>query len=140
MKSKVKLVGLQGETLTAKDVEFEETTMEDRAKQLPTPVGYRILCAIPEVEAEYESGLIKADITKQNEEVLTVVLYVVAMGADCYPNSDKFPSGPWCKVGDFILTKPYAGGRLIIHGKEFRIINDDMVEGVVQDPRGIRRI
>jgi co-chaperonin GroES (HSP10) len=112
---------------------------EDKAKQLPLPSGYRILCAIPDMEKTYESGLIKADETILHEEVLTTVLFVVAMGPDCYKDTTRFPSGPWCKVGDFVLIRPNAGSRLSIHGKEFRIINDDSVEGVVQDPRGIRR-
>ena len=114
---------------------------EQKAKQLPKPSGYRILCAIPEVEKEYESelGLIKSDETIRNEELLTTVLFVVDLGPDCYKDTSRFPSGPYCKVGDFILVRPHAGTRLIIHGKEFRVINDDSVEGVVEDPRGIRR-
>ncbi|CAB4134627.1 hypothetical protein UFOVP274_7 [uncultured Caudovirales phage] len=114
-------------------------TAEEKAKQLPKPSGYRILCAIPEVEKEFESGLIKADSTIHYEEVLTTVLFVVALGPDCYKDQTRFPSGPWCKVGDFILVRPNAGSRLVIHGKEFRMINDDMVEGTVDDPRGIKR-
>ena len=115
--------------------------IEDKAKarQVPQPSGYRILCAIPEVEKEFESGLIKADITQRNEEVLTTVLFVVALGPDCYKDAVRFPSGPWCTVGDFVLVRPNAGTRLIIHGKEFRLINDDSIEAVVQDPRGISR-
>jgi co-chaperonin GroES (HSP10) len=74
----------------------------------------------------------------KHEEVLTTVLFVVALGPDCYPE-EKFPSGPWCKVGDFILVRPNSGSRLLIHGREWRIINDDTVEAVVQDPRGIKR-
>ena len=112
---------------------------EDRAKQLPRPSGYRILCAIPEVEKEFDNGLLKADITLHNEEVLTTVLFVVALGPDCYKDEKRFPSGPWCKEGDFVLIRPHAGSRLVIHGREFRLINDDSVEGVVDDPRGIRR-
>jgi co-chaperonin GroES (HSP10) len=112
---------------------------EEKATQLPTPSGYRILCAIPEVEKEHESGLLKADITMHHEELLTTVLFVVKMGADCYKDQTRFPSGPWCKEGDFILVRPNAGTRLKIHGREFRIINDDSVEGVVLDPRGIKR-
>jgi len=73
------------------------------------------------------------------EELLTTVLFVVDLGPDCYVDMDKFPTGPWCKKGDFILVRPNAGTRLVIHNKEFRIINDDSVEGVVADPRGIRR-
>lgn len=115
------------------------TQPEDKAKQLPRPSGYRILCAIPDVEKEFESGLIKADETIMLEETLTTVLFVVAMGPDCYKDTARFPTGPYCKEGDFILIRPNAGSRLVIHGKEFRVINDDSVEGVVDDPRGIKR-
>jgi co-chaperonin GroES (HSP10) len=114
--------------------------VEEKAKQLPRPSGYRILCAIPEAEKEYEgTGLVKADETMRNEETLTTVLFVVELGPDCYKDTTKFPTGPWCKQGDFVLVRPYAGSRLVIHGREFRIINDDTVEGIVDDPRGIKR-
>jgi co-chaperonin GroES (HSP10) len=116
-----------------------DKSQEEKAKQLPRPSGYRILCAIPEIEKEYESGILKADTTLQNEETLTTVLFVVALGPDCYQDKARFPSGPWCKEGDFILTRPYAGSRLVIHGREFRLINDDSVEAVADDPRGIKR-
>jgi len=112
---------------------------EEKATQLPKPSGYRILCAIPESEKEFDNGLAKADETMRNEETLTTVLFVVDLGPDCYVDKAKFPTGPWCNKGDFVLVRPHAGTRLVIHNKEFRIINDDSVEGVVSDPRGIRR-
>jgi co-chaperonin GroES (HSP10) len=114
-------------------------TAEEKASQLPRPSGYRILCAIPDIEKEYESGLIKADETIHIEEILTTVLFVVELGPDCYKDPSRFPTGPWCKKGDFILIRPNSGTRLLIHGREFRIINDDSVEAVVDDPRGIKR-
>jgi co-chaperonin GroES (HSP10) len=114
-------------------------TDDRKAKQLPDPSGYRILCGIPNIDEQYESGIIKSDLTLQHEELLTTVLFVVKMGPDCYKDAARFPSGPWCKEGDFILVRPHAGTRLKIHGREFRIINDDSVEGVVEDPRGISR-
>jgi len=114
-------------------------TAEEKARQLPQPTGYKILCAIPDIEEEYESGLVKAETTIRNEELLTTVLFVVALGPDCYKDKTRYPSGPWCKVGDFVLTRPHAGSRLVIHGREFRMINEDSVEGTVQDPRGIKR-
>ena len=121
----------------------EESTVpesaEDKAKQLPEPVGYHILVTLPEIEEKYDSGLIKADTTMHAEEVLSTVFFVVKMGADCYKDEKRFPNGPWCKVGDFILARPNSGTRLKIHGKEFRLINDDSIEAVVQDPRGISR-
>jgi co-chaperonin GroES (HSP10) len=116
-----------------------DATDDEKAKQLPEPVGYRILCAVPEIEKEFDNGLIKTDETIRNEETLTTVLFVVKLGPDCYRDQKRFPTGPWCKQGDFVLIRPFTGSRLVIHGREFRIINDDSVEGVVQDPRGIKR-
>ena len=112
---------------------------EEKAKQLPKPSGYRILCAIPEAEDQFESGLLKAEETMRHDEMLTTVLFVVDMGPDCYKDTTRFPNGPWCKQGDFVLVRPHAGTRLVIHDREFRIINDDSVEAVVEDPRGIKR-
>lgn len=112
---------------------------EEKASQLPRPSGYRILCAIPEMEKEFESGIIKADITVKHEEVLATVLFVVKLGPDCYKDETKFPTGAWCKEGDFVIVRPNSGSRVEIHGREFRIINDDTVEAVVDDPRGIKR-
>lgn len=112
---------------------------EEKAKQIPDPSTYHLLCVLPEIGEEYESGLIKAGQTMHFEEVLSPVLFVVKMGPDAYRDEKRFPSGPSCKVGDFVLVRPNTGTRIKIHGKEFRIINDDSVEAVVQDPRGITR-
>jgi co-chaperonin GroES (HSP10) len=114
-------------------------TAEEKAKQLPEPSGYHILVTIPEAEDKYESGLIKADETRRFEEALATVFFVIKMGPDCYKDATKFPTGPWCNEGDFILARPNSGTRLKIHGREFRLINDDTVEAVVADPRGISR-
>jgi len=111
----------------------------DKAKLLPEPKGFRILCAVPQVEEEFEGGLIKADETKRVEEQTTVVLFVIKMGDLAYKDETRFPTGPWCKEGDFVLTRPYSGTRVVIHGREFRLLNDDCVEAIVEDPRGIRR-
>ena len=118
-----------------------EKTQEEatKAKLLPEPKGFRILCAVPHVEEEFEGGIIKADDTKRVEEQTTVVLFVVKLGNLAYKDAERFPTGAWCKEGDFVLTRPYSGTRVVIHGREFRIINDDTVEAVVEDPRGIRR-
>ena len=117
--------------------DFEEAAR--KATQLPDPAGYRLLCAVPEVEERTAGGIWKADISKQYEELTTPVLFVLKMGPEAYKDATKFPTGPWCKVGDFVLTRPHVGSRVKIHGKEFRIINDDSVEAVVEDPRGVSR-
>lgn len=114
---------------------------EEKAKQLPRPKGYKILVTLPPVEEEIgESGLIKSAQTIHYEQLLTNVLFVVDMGEMCYSDKERFPSGPWCKKGDFIMCRANTGTRFKIHGTEFRLINDDSVEAVVEDPRGIERV
>lgn len=117
---------------------FEE--LAAKAKQLPEPKGYKILCVVPNFDDKYESGIVKADATVKTEELLTNVLFVIKLGSQAYMDPDRFPQGPWCKEGDFVLVRANTGTRVKIHGKEFRIINDDSVEAVVQDPRGIGRV
>jgi co-chaperonin GroES (HSP10) len=90
--------------------------------------------------AESESGIIKSSQAMHYEEVLTSVLFVVKLGPDAYKDATRFPSGASCKEGDFVIVRPNSGTRLKIHGREFRIINDDSVEAVVEDPRGIGRV
>ena len=114
-------------------------TAEDKAKQLPDPVRFQILTVLPEIDEEYESGILKSGQSIHYEEVLSPVLFIVKLGPDAYKDTTRFPSGPSCKVVDFVIVRPNTGTRLKIHGKEFRIINDDSVEAVVQDPRGISR-
>jgi co-chaperonin GroES (HSP10) len=111
---------------------------EADAKQLPEPSGYRILIALPKAEDTYESGIVKASLTQTIEQVSTVVGFVLAIGPDAY-KGEKYISGPWCKKGDFVLIGPYSGSRFKVHGQEFRMIDDDHVLGVVQDPRGYSR-
>ena len=114
-------------------------TAEKKAKQIPIPSGFHILCMVPEAEDKFDSGIIKAEATLFAEERLTTVLFVMELGPDCYKDEKRFPTGPWCRKGDFVLVRPNTGSRLKIHGREFRIINDDAVEGVVEDPRGVAR-
>jgi co-chaperonin GroES (HSP10) len=118
------------------------TSAEDKAKQLPDPKTFRLLCVVPEAMEEFadsEIGIVKSNQSMHYEEVLTPVLFVVKLGPDAYTDTARFPSGPSCKEGDFVIVRPNSGTRLKIHGREFRIINDDSVEAVVEDPRGITR-
>lgn len=115
---------------------------DDKAKQLPDPRTYKILTVVPEAMEQYadsDVGIVKDSQTMHYEEVLTPVLFVVKLGPDCFADKTRFPSGPSCKEGDFVIVRPNSGTRLKIHGREFRIINDDSIEAVVEDPRGISR-
>lgn len=125
--------------MTDINIETTQAEAEEKARQLPQPKGYRLLCMVPKIEETFESGILKADETKRVEEQTTVVLFVAKLGDAAYQDKDRFPNGPWCKEGDFILVRAYSGTRLKIHGTEWRIINDDTVEAVVEDPRGIGR-
>ena len=113
--------------------------VEDKAKQIPDPVTYYLLCMLPEAKEEYEGGILKSTQAMMHEELLSPVLFVAKIGPDAFKDPARFPSGPSCAVGDFILVRPNTGTRMKIHGTEWRLINDDSVQAVIQDPRGIQR-
>ena len=119
---------------------IDDNIEQKQATQLPEPTGYRILIAIPDKEEKTEGGILKAQETLHYEEVSSIVGFVMKMGTDCYKDETRFPTGPWCQVGDFVLFRSFSGTRIKIHGKELRMINDDNVEAVVDDPRGIEKV
>jgi len=113
--------------------------------QLPEPKGYRILIAIPKKEETFkDSQIVIAESTRQKEEIASIVGLVVKLGPQAYQDPDKFPDGPWCKEGDYIIMRSYSGTRFKITtsqgDQEFRLINDDTVEAVIADPRVLTRI
>ena len=116
-----------------------QLTEEEVEAQLPKPVGYMVLVALPKVEEAYESGIIKSDRTKHEEYILSTMGAVIDMGAEAYCDKERFPNGPWCKVGDFVMFRPNTGTRFKVNGAEYRLMNDDSIQAVVADPRGIVR-
>ena len=80
------------------------------------------------------------DQIRDAEGVASIIGFVVSMGSDAYKDQEKFPNGAYCKKGDFVIFRSYSGTRFKIHQQEFRLINDDTVEAVVDDPRGYKRI
>ena len=124
----------------AATVEVGSVEADTKPSQLPEPTGYKISNALPEVDEKTEGGIIKAQETMHLEEVGSIVGFVMKLGPDAYEDKKKFPNGPYCKEGDFVLMRSYSGTRFSIHGKEFRLINDDSVEAVIDDPRGIRKV
>lgn len=120
----------------------EEIPIEERGRMLPIPQGWKILCGVPEIAETFDnSDIIRAESVRRQEEHATTVLFVLDVGPLAYKDKAKFGEDlvPWCKKGDFILTRTYSGTRLKIYGREFRLINDDQVDAVVADPRGITR-
>ena len=121
-------------------VETVETNEEEFEAQLPTPVSYRVLVAMPKVEESFEgSELLKSVTTKHQEQVMSIIGLVVDIGDQAYSDVDRFPTGPWCKQGDYVMFRANTGTRFTIEGLEYRLMNDDSIEAVVADPRGIQR-
>tara|TARA_Y100001938_G_scaffold77882_1_gene107660 strand:+ start:185 stop:556 length:372 start_codon:yes stop_codon:yes gene_type:complete len=110
------------------------------ASKMPEPQGYKLLISPVEVEEKTEGGVYMPDQLRDAEGIASIIGWVVSMGPDAYKDEDKFPSGAWCKVGDFVIFRSYSGTRFKIGTQEFRLINDDTVEAVVEDPRGYKRI
>jgi len=124
------------------DAPVQDASNEEKATMLPEPTGWKLLCAVPEVSEKIdgtELDLVRDRNTMRQEEGATTVLFVMKVGPDAYKDQTKFPAGAWCKEGDFVLVRTYSGTRFKIFGKEFRLINDDQVDAVVQDPRGLTR-
>lgn len=112
---------------------------EQLKAKLPEPSGYRLLIAIPEISEKTEGGVYMPDQLKKAEETASIIGFVIKVGPEAYADPNKFPHGPWCKEGDFVIFRSYSGTRFKVLGKEFRLINDDTVEAVVEDPRGYSR-
>jgi len=117
----------------------DKTTDERVASKLPQPQGYKILIGVPEISEKTEGGVFMPDGLKSAEETASIIGFVMKFGPDAYNDENKFPNGAYCKEGDFVIFRSYSGTRFKIHGKEFRLINDDTVEAVVEDPRGYSR-
>ena len=124
-------------TIVPKEAENDE----ELDLQIPTPVGYRVLVAMPEVEDTYgESGIIKSSKEIHNEYIMSTIGVVLDMGAQAYSDKERFPTGPWCKTGDYVMFRANTGTRFKVGGVEYRLMNDDSIEAVVSDPRGVTRV
>jgi len=118
----------------------EMLTPEEIEAQLPKPVGYRVLVALPQVEETFgETGLLKSTTTMNQEHIMSIIGLVLDMGDQAYSDDDRFPSGPWCKAGDYVMFRMNTGTRFKVGGIEYRLMNDDSIEAIVADPRGITR-
>ena len=118
----------------------EMLTPEEIEAQLPKPVGYRVLVALPQVEETFgETGLLKSTTTMSQEHIMSIIGLVLDMGDQAYSDKDRFPTGAWCKAGDYVMFRMNTGTRFRVGGVEYRLMNDDSIEAIVADPRGITR-
>ena len=108
--------------------------------QLPKPVGYRLLIALPQVSETSEgTRVLKTDKERDRDHIMSIIGLVVDMGEQAYSDMDRFPTGAWCKPGDYVMFRMNSGTRFRMGDTEYRLMNDDSIEAVVADPRGIQR-
>lgn len=123
--------------MTEETVKISDAELE---LQLPKPVGYRVLVALPQPKETFDgSSILKTETAKNQDHIMSIIGLVVDMGDGAYADKDRFPDGPWCKEGDFVMFRMNSGTRFTIGGVEYRLMNDDSVEAVVADPTGIQR-
>jgi|TARA_B100000497_G_scaffold27671_1_gene32503 co-chaperonin GroES (HSP10) len=123
--------------MTEETVKISDAELE---LQLPKPVGYRLLVALPQPEETVAgTSILKTETAKTQDHIMSIIGLVVDMGDGAYADKDRFPDGAWCKEGDFVMFRMNSGTRFTIGGVEYRLMNDDSVEAVVTDPSGIQR-
>ena len=117
-----------------------ELTAEEVEAQLPIPVGYRVLVALPQVEETFgDTEIIKSTTTRSQEHIMSIIGLVLDMGDLAYSDKERFPTGAWCKAGDYVMFRMNTGTRFKVGGVEYRLMNDDSIEAIVADPHGITR-
>jgi|TARA_R100001132_G_C3222141_1_gene60340 co-chaperonin GroES (HSP10) len=112
-------------------------SLDSHSEKLPHPTGYRILILPFVTQGVTKGGIHLAKQTLDKERLATVVGYVVDLGPDAYGDLNKFPDGPWCKKGDWVIFGRYAGARFMIDGGDMRLLNDDEILATINDPEDI---
>ena len=113
---------------------------DEMLEALPQPCGYKMLIAVPESSKEFSGGILKPDMMIRQDDTASVIGMVLAMGDQAYQDKERYPTGPWCKVGDYVVMRQYTGTRFRVYGREFRLVNEDTVEGVTSVPGAYSRI
>jgi len=116
---------------------FKDYRVGDLRSRLPSPTGWRILVMPYRRKEKTKKGIILPDQALEKEHVATVCAYVLEVGPDAYNDKEKFPEGPWCKKGDWIIFGRYAGARIKIDDGELRLLNDDEILATIQKPEDI---
>ena len=123
-------------------IELDVGSVEEQEleAQLPCPVGYRVLIAMPEIEETFaDTKVLKTTTTIHQEHIMSIIGLVLDMGSQAYSDVERFGDTPWCKVGDYVMFRANTGTRFKVGGVEYRLMNDDSIEAVVSDPRGVSR-
>ena len=130
-----KIITPNKELVGVKKPKKREVTNE-KAK-LPTPTGWRILVLPFRMDEKSKGGVLFSNETIDKQQVASQCGNILAMGPQCYTDKERYPEGPWCKVGDWVIFARYAGSRIQIEGGEVRLLNEDEILATVQDPTDI---
>ena len=123
--------------LTEDKKHLDPETIEDQRDQLPDPSGWRILVLPFTPKEKTKGGIIIAQESLEKLRIATNCGYVIKLGPLAYHDKEKYPTGPWCKKGEWVIFARYAGSRLPIEGGEVRLLNDDEVLGTIDNPESV---
>ena len=123
------------ELVGLKKSEKKEVTNE-KAK-LPEPTGWRLIVLPFKMDERTKGGIIMNESTLEKQQVASQCGNVLAMGPQCYTDKERYPEGPWCKVGDWVIFARYAGSRIQIEGGEIRLLNEDEILATIKNPEDI---
>ena len=125
------------EDINKQEVEGYERLKTKEENKLPKPTGWRMLVLPFKMPEKTRGGLFLGQETLERQQVASTCGLVLAQGPDCYKETEKFPDGPWCKKGDWVIFARYAGSRIQIDGGEVRLLNDDEVLASIDNPEDI---
>ena len=116
---------------------LDPETIEEQRSQLPEPSGWRLLVLPFTPKEKTKGGIIIAQESLEKLRIATNCGYVIKLGPLAYHDKEKYPTGPWCKKGEWVIFARYAGSRLPIEGGEVRLLNDDEVLGTIENPESV---
>jgi|TARA_R100001460_G_scaffold108240_1_gene158781 co-chaperonin GroES (HSP10) len=130
---------LKGNVKKAKEKKKEEDK-GPALERVPQAIGWRMVVLPYKGVEKTKGGLLLTDKAIEEQQLTTNVGLILSMGSDAYADKNKFPNGPWCEKGDWIVFARYAGSRVRIEGGEVRILNDDEVLAKLKDPKDVLNI
>ena len=119
-----------------KENQKQENLINKESFKLPKPTGWRILVLPFKMKDKTKGGLYLGQETLERQQVASQCGLVLKMGSQCY-DKERYPEGPWCKKGDWVIYARYAGSRMQIDGGEVRLLNDDEILATIENPEDI---
>jgi len=133
---KIKLA-LESDLKKAAEEAEAKRNVPPKESSLPNPTGWRIMVLPFQPKIKTKGGILLAEAALERQQIGTVCGLVLGMGSDCYSDKKRYPEGPWCKKGEWVVFARYAGSRLKIEGGEIRILNEDEILATIKDPEMI---